>query len=671
MRRKPRSLITLSRTPARILVILEPHPEIARLFRAAKRRAQQHGLEWEVLLIETPKMYRGLDVRDRENLLNATTLAEQMGAIVSKQHARSMLKGIQNALIDRVEQRVPIHSIIVADVKRKLNWFGLGRRPLVRQLKSTMSPEIDIVAIPIGAERIGTRWLANILRVNTLEILISLLTVAIATVAIEMVNYFAPEVIGPHNRNKSLIYMIACAFAAGRYGLLAGIVTSVASFLMLNLIYVSPYMRLEFMDRTSAVNMGLFLLAAVILSLLGSRDYGNRQSLSKRVERLQSLLKVHRSALTKNRPEEAIMALNDELKTLFGGDIVFFLPSILDEYKLETLFQEELMLNEGEQKALQVCWEEGKTTGIGAPYHPPGCGWRFEPLTTTKDEVGVLGLRIGDNKELDADFGQLLSGIADQVAMILERLQLRQNAEETKIQAEREKLRAMLLSSVSHDLKTPLASIIGSLSVYRSMGPKLPEEHRLTLIATALDEAQRLDSFITNILDMTRIESGQIELKAEWVRPDEWIQEVRRRLRDQLRNHELVIHTPGTRAEVSMDAMMTGQVLQNLLDNAAKYNHPGTRIEVTWNTDKSGFVLSVRDHGVGIPEEQLDKVFDKYARIKRQDRQVAGTGLGLAIAKAVMQAQGGTITAANHPEGGAIFTIFLPKTRNAGNRRAA
>lgn len=671
MKKKPTPFIALSKTPQRILVILEPHPDIARLFRAAKRRAQQHAMEWEVLMIETPKMYRGLDAHDRENLLNATTLAEQMGAIVSKRHAGTLMKGIQDALIDRADERIPVHSIIVADVKRKLHWLGFGRRALVKQMKAALSPDIQVVAIPIGAERMRTRWLANILRVNAKEILISLLTVAFATGAIEVINHLAPEVIGPHNRNKSLVYMIACAFAAGRYGLLAGIVASVASFLTLNLIYVTPYMRLEFMDRTSAVNMALFLLAAVILSLLGSRDYGNRLSLAKRVERLQSLLKVHRTALTKNRPEEAILALNDELKSLFGGDIVFFLPSIIDEYKLETLFHEELLLNEGEQKALQVCWEEGKTTGIGAPYHPPGCSWRFEPLTTAKDEVGVLGLRIVGNKELDADFGQLLSGIADQVALILERLQLRQSAEETKIQAEREKLRAMLLSSVSHDLKTPLASIIGSLSVYRSMGQKLSEEHRLTLINTALDEAQRLDSFITNILDMTRIESGQVELKEEWVRPDDWIQEVRRRLREQLRNHELVIHTPGTRAEVAMDAMMTGQVLQNLLDNAAKYNHPGTRIELTWSADKSGFTLSVRDHGIGIPEEQLDKVFDKYARIKRQDRQVAGTGLGLAIAKAIMQAQNGTITASNHPEGGAVFSIFLPKTRNAGNRRAA
>jgi two-component system sensor histidine kinase KdpD len=392
--------------------------------------------------------------------------------------------------------------------------------------------------------------------------------------------------------------------------------------------------------------------------------------LAKRADRYYSLFQIHKLALNKNTAEETIATLDEELKLLLQTDVVFFMPSLMDEAKLEALFKTEIELNENDLKALKICWEEAKTTGVGAPYSPHGCRWRFEPLITSQDEIGVLAVHINDNIELDADFGRLVSGIADQVALIIERMQLGHIAEETRIQAEREKLRAMLLSSVSHDLKTPLASVIGSLSVYRSMGANLPEEHKLTLINTALEEAQRLDSFITNILDMTRIESGQIELKQEWVSIVSLIETVRKRLRDRLRHHTIIVlHQEDI--EVSMDEMMTGQVLQNLLDNAAKYTTHGTQIEISWQSSDDGLELAVRDNGAGIPESQHGKVFDKYARINRQDSQVAGTGLGLAIARAVMRAQGGNIMVANHPQGGAVFKLIFPRTRKITQQEAA
>lgn len=658
-----------SQPRSRILAVLEPHPESARLLRAAKRKAEITNLDWEVVLIETPQMHRRLSSEAQESLLAMVTLAEQMGAIVTKVYSRTMLIGVQQIVKERADQGINIYSIKVGNIRNKPNRvFG---KPLAQQLRKHFKDTITITTVPLGIEISSPKYFMNLLHVTKEEMLISLLVVTIATFLIEIMRYIEPDVFGLNNRNKTMMYLICCIFAAGRYGFLAGLITSTASFLALSMFYIPPSYSLLINDTSDAMSLALFLLAGLIVSYLGNRDHGSRLVLAKRADRFHSLLTIHRLALNKNTTAETVETLDIELQKLLGTEVVFFTASIMDERKLESLFVKDTNFNAEEEKALNICWEGSKTTGVGAPYCPPSCRWRFEPLITSRDEIGVLGIRIGPNIELDADFGRLLSGMADQLALILERMQLEHIAEENKIQSEREKLRAMLLSSVSHDLKTPLASIIGSLSVYRSMGLRLPEVHRLTLINTALEEAQRLDGFITNILEMTRIESGQIELKKEWIDPASMVDEVRIRLSERLKNNTINIQSDNAGMEVLMDMMMTGQVIQNLLDNAAKYTQAGTAIDLYWKADESGFLLSIRDHGAGIPEDQLEKIFDKYSRLKKQDSQVAGTGLGLAIARAVMNAQGGSITASNHADGGAVFTITLPEARKSGVKKVA
>jgi two-component system sensor histidine kinase KdpD len=282
-------------------------------------------------------------------------------------------------------------------------------------------------------------------------------------------------------------------------------------------------------------------------------------------------------------------------------------------------------------------------------------------------EIGALGVRPRTRTQLDAWFGRLLTAIADQTAAIIEHIELERSMEATRIREESEKLRSMLLSSVSHDLKTPLASIAGALSIYHKQGKRLTEEKRETLIETALGETERLDNFITNILDMTRLESGKVAFRQDWYDAQNFIHDVMKRLEHRLRQHQVIIYPhPTKEIEVYMDLMMMEQVLQNILDNACKYTPPGTLIEIRCNgEDGKEFFCRVHDHGAGLPADRLDHIFDKYARLQMKDSQVAGTGLGLAICKAIMEAHGGSVTAANHPEGGAVFTLRLPKWRKA------
>jgi two-component system sensor histidine kinase KdpD len=462
--------------------------------------------------------------------------------------------------------------------------------------------------------------------------------------------------------------MIACAFAAGRYGLFAGIFTAALSFILFNVIYISPDMHLAIRTPTDAINLGLYLVAAIIISFFTSKTFSQREQYAARAQRTQALFQLHRVAIDYSSRTEALEALHKELSTTFDIPVAFFLPTTLNPDGIKPYLPADLALNETEQAALNACWKETRSTGVGSLYFPD-IQWRFVPMVTSLGEVGVLGARIEDIQRFDIPSGRLLSAVADQAALIIERFELGKQMEETRLREEREKLRALLLSSVSHDLKTPLAAVIGALSVYQTMGEKLPEEHRSTLLTTALEEAQRLDNFITNILDMTRLESGAVQFRAEWVSVEELMRKVERRMKARLRNHVLTIHSPKTSAEIHIDSTSIEQVLQNLLDNAVKYTRQGTQLELSAETDGSQLLIHLRDHGDGIPPGKLAAIFDKYERIKKTDSQVAGTGLGLSISRIIMHAQGGTVEAANHPKGGAVFTLTFPTWRRKRNEK--
>jgi two-component system sensor histidine kinase KdpD len=338
------------------------------------------------------------------------------------------------------------------------------------------------------------------------------------------------------------------------------------------------------------------------------------------------------------------------------------MPSLVTPTRLQAVWPESPTLDAQDTEILNRGWEELQS-GHDVELHNPETGWRFEPLTSANGELGMLALRVPSSEATDIHFDQYLHMIAELVASILEKMESTDIKEESRVRDEREKLRTSLLSSVSHDLKTPLAAILGSLSVHRSMYDRLPESQRRELTDAALTEAQRLDSFITNILDLAKIESGAVKFKRQWQSPDDLVNRVKKRLRLRLEHHTLQVHSSASDLEVELDPVVSEQALLNVLDNAIKYTPAGSAIEVRLETTDEYFKLHVRDHGKGIPPDDRERIFDKYTRLQRQDHQVAGTGLGLAVARAAMRGQGGDIVVNEHAEGGAIFTLCWPQWR--------
>jgi two-component system sensor histidine kinase KdpD len=284
------------------------------------------------------------------------------------------------------------------------------------------------------------------------------------------------------------------------------------------------------------------------------------------------------------------------------------------------------------------------------------------PLRTGRGAVGVAG--IDSDKPgllLTPEESRLLDALCDQAALAIDRVNLAQDIDRARLAAETDRLRAALLTSISHDLRTPLASILGSASSLVAHGHDFDATIQASLMRTILEEAERLNRFIGNLLDMTKLESGPFRPQTGAADLSDIVGATLHRADKILQNHTVEIKLESDLPLLDLDMVLMEQVLFNLFDNAAKYAPQGSRITVTARHEDGSAVIRVLDEGGGIPEADLERIFDKFYRVHRSDRQRAGTGLGLAICRGFVEAMGGSITAANRIDRqGAVFTIRLP-----------
>jgi two-component system sensor histidine kinase KdpD len=283
-------------------------------------------------------------------------------------------------------------------------------------------------------------------------------------------------------------------------------------------------------------------------------------------------------------------------------------------------------------------------------------------MRTGRGAIGVIGIdsdRTGPL--LTPDQRRLLDALVDQGALAIERVLLVEDMDHVKRTVESDRLRAALLTSISHDLKTPLASVLGAASTMRDLAGALTDVEKRDLLATVIDESERLNRFIANLLDMTKLESGAIVPNNALHDIGEIVGSVLRRASKILAHHKIRLDLAADLPMLELDAVLFEQVLFNLLDNAAKYSAADTTISITSLRDRETVSLQVIDEGDGIPPEELESVFDKFYRVNKGDHVRPGTGLGLAISRGFVEAMHGTISAANRADrSGAVITIRLP-----------
>jgi two-component system sensor histidine kinase KdpD len=294
-------------------------------------------------------------------------------------------------------------------------------------------------------------------------------------------------------------------------------------------------------------------------------------------------------------------------------------------------------------------------------------------MRTGRGPIGIVGIcRDESGPLLRAEQRRLLDALADQGALAIERVHLVEDIERVRRVAETDRLRSALLTSISHDLRTPLAAVLGAAGALRDLPKSFDDEAKADLLATIIDESERLNRFIANLLDMTKLESGAVAPNLAPHDVGEIVGSALARAKKILAKHSVEVAIPSDLPMIAVDPVLFEQVLFNLLDNAAKYAPAGTAIRIQGWAERDAIKLQVLDEGDGIPADDLERVFDKFHRARKGDQVRAGTGLGLSISRGFVEAMYGTITAANRTDrSGAVFTITLPIGQSAGSPRAA
>jgi two-component system sensor histidine kinase KdpD len=304
-------------------------------------------------------------------------------------------------------------------------------------------------------------------------------------------------------------------------------------------------------------------------------------------------------------------------------------------------------------------FEHDQAAGLGTDTLP-AASLRCQPLKTAHGLVGVLGVRPKEpGSLLTPEQRQTFDAFAHQAALAVERANLAEQARQAELLHVTEKLQTALLDSISHDLRTPLVSITGALSSLSGDGGTLDEASRQSLIETASEEADRLNRLVGNLLDMTRLEGGALQVRREPCDIQDLIGAALEELNPRLAGRTVTVDLPADLPALPADFVLIGRVLVNVIDNALKYSEADTPIEISAHPAGAFVEITVADRGIGIPAEDLNRIFDKFYRVRRPDN-VSGTGLGLAISKGIVEAHGGFISAENRAGGGTVITIGLP-----------
>ena len=427
-----------------------------------------------------------------------------------------------------------------------------------------------------------------------------------------------------------------------------------------NFFFIPPLYTFTIADRENVVALVFFAIAAAIGGHLAGRL--RERALAARAEArvTENLYRFARKLNAAAELDDLLWAVAYQIALMLRARVVLLMEQ--DQLLSPVAgYPPEDLLEGADLAAATWCFQHAIPAGRGADTLPGG-RWLFLPMRTARGVIGVAGIeRPDDPTPLAPDAARMLDALIDQAALAIERVRLAEDLDRARIAAEGDRLRAALLTSISHDLRTPLASILGAASSLAAHGDTLAAPARAEMARTIAEEAERLNRFIGNLLDMTRLEAGRLVPAAGPVDLSDALGAALGRTERLLAHHTLVLDVPDDLPLAALDMVLFEQVLVNILDNAAKYAPPGTTIAISATQEGAMLRLAIADQGPGIAPADLGHIFEKFYRARATDRQGAGTGLGLAICRGFMEAMGGRIEAANRADGhGAVFTLFLP-----------
>jgi two-component system sensor histidine kinase KdpD len=628
----------------RLLVCISPNPLAERLVRTTRHLADQLNAEFIAAYVNIASRPE-LDPANREHIGKTLLLAEQLGGKSLTLAGQS----VHEAVLD-FAHRQNITKIIVGKPLRP-RWQEVLKGSVVDQLIRA-SGDIDVYVINATPETnppvVPNEWRPHSpLR----RYLLSLGLVGIATVlGLTVRGDLEPT-------NLVMLYLASVVISAIYLGRGPSLLAVAAGVLAFDFFLIPPYLTFAVSDTEYLLTFFVLFVVSLVVSTLTARAREQAEAAMQREAETAALYNLGRDLTSAANLQQVADTIIMHIGQVFGREVAIFLP---DNGQLRP-YASTMGYSPGTNEIAVATWafEHDQLAGLGTDTLPAS-PLRCHPLKTPHGLVGVLGVRPKESGSLlTPDQRRMFAVFVNQAALAIERASLAEKARDAELLKAAEKLQTALLNSISHDLRTPLVAITGALSALDEGDGALDESTRHNLVENARSEADRLNRLVGNLLNMTRIEAGALQLNIEPSDVSDVISSALEAVENRLQGRRILVDIAPDLPLVRLDFVLIVQVLVNLLDNAIKYSPPNQPVEITAAHDANDLRITVDDCGPGIPQEDLLRVFDKFYRIQSPGN-VSGTGLGLSICKGIVEAHDGEITAANRVGGGARFQVSIP-----------
>lgn len=638
----------------RILVCVSEDPRAAGLVRYAKRLADRLHAPFTALCVETRRSLQWNE-EERDRVADTLRLAEALGG------EAMTVPGAGRRIADDLigfAQANNVTQIIIGKSTRS-RWFEILHGSVVHDLvRRSGNISVHVIAgDELARDPIPKKTLRAAEGAAPFDPWPYVFALAAVAAALGVGELIQP-LLGVEN--VDLVFLTAVVAVAVRYGLWPSLLTTVAASLCYNFFFLPPLYTFTITDPTNLAAFVFFTIVAVVVSHFAARGRTQTVAAHDRVRTVELLYAFSRKLAGVGTLDDVLWATAYQAALMLKVRVVLLLPED-GSIAVKAGYPPEDILDEADVAAAKWAWQNDRAAGRGSDTLP-GAKRLFLPMRTGRGAIGVMGIDSDKTGPLlTPDQRRLLDALIDQAALAIERVYLVEDVDRAKRTIETDRLRSALLTSISHDLKTPLAAVLGAAGTLRDLSGALTDAEKADLLATIIDESERLNRFIANLLDMTKLESGAVVPNTALHDLDEIVGSALRRAGKILAQHHVELELAAGLPMLELDAVLFEQALFNLLDNAAKYSAAGTTIRIRSWRDEDAVCLQVLDEGDGIPAADLEHIFDKFYRAEKGDRVRAGTGLGLAISRGFVEALHGRITAANRPDRpGAIFAIRLP-----------
>ncbi|POA99345.1 two-component system sensor histidine kinase KdbD [Chromobacterium sinusclupearum] len=630
----------------RLLVCVGPGPGTEKLIRSTKRLAANLDADWIAVYVETPNLQR-LPEEQRARVLKGLKLAQELGA------ETTVLGGSELAATLLAYARTRNVSKLVVGKSVRNPLVRLWQGSLVNEL-TRLSGDVDIYVVAHELEDESSRRGKRVRSLLFSEDdegkarrgYLAASAICFATTAVNhlLVPYFALS-------NVIMVHLLAVVLIATRYGRGPGVLASFLSVAAFDFFFVPPRLSFAVSDTQYLLTFIVMLVVALIISQLTARFRFEATIATYRERRTRALYDLGRELAGALTASQIIETAVGRLEPLFRAKVMLFIPNSEDQLRTATDYG-----SAADTGVAQWVFDNLQPAGLGTNTLPSNPAL-YVPLKAPMRTRGVIALLPEETIHAFLPEQQrLLETCAAQIALALERVHYVEVAQDAIVAMESERLRNSVLSVVSHDLRTPLTTMLGLANMLNS--PNLPPEQQADISQSIQDEAMRMNKLVTNLLDMAKLQSG-VKLNKEWQLLDEVVGSAVRACEHTLRNHKLELQLGNDLPVLEYDAVLIERVLVNLLENAGKYTPAGSHIQLAARHEGDKIRISVSDDGPGLPANMEQKAFDKFSR-GTPESTTPGVGLGLAICRAIIENHGGTIDAGNlHPHG-ARFSFTLP-----------